>query len=35
VCRTRTSFLVHHLRILDWLKSWRSVIGSDTNWRTD
>jgi hypothetical protein len=21
VCRTRTSFLVHHLRILDWLKS--------------
>jgi hypothetical protein len=30
VWRTRTPFLVRHLWILDWLKSRRSVIGSDT-----
>jgi hypothetical protein len=29
--RTRTLFLVHHLWILDWLESRRSVIGSNTN----
>jgi hypothetical protein len=31
VWRTRTSFLVCHLWILDWLESRRSVIGFDTN----
>jgi hypothetical protein len=31
VWRTRTLFLVHHLWILDWLESQRSVTRSDTN----
>jgi hypothetical protein len=31
VWRTETLFLVCHLRILDWLESRRSIIGSDTN----
>jgi hypothetical protein len=31
VWRTRTTFLVCHLWILDWLESRRSVTGSDTN----
>jgi hypothetical protein len=31
VWRTRTPFLVHHLWILDWLESQRSITGYDTN----
>jgi hypothetical protein len=31
VWRTRTPFLVHHLWILGWLESRRSVTGSDTD----
>jgi hypothetical protein len=31
VWRTRTPFQVHHLWILDWLESQRSVTSSDTN----